>query len=249
MKSQMKKAIRNFLFLSLIMATTQSASCLPAPVPGSNFTPAQLELHHQLLNAITNNNIKEVTTLLARGLNINANQMGGVTPLTKAIEHGHEELCRLLINGGADVNKHVYFHTTPLMEAVRHGKTSIVKLLLEHGARLDNACRNMLFCASSNGSEDICNLLLATNFYTTDDRSTALIYAASKGHIGSCKLLLAHGADLNFTGRLKDDWENFLGERIQTTPLRAAAKNGHLGTLIFLMKAKFFQPSHGFPQR
>ncbi len=218
---------------------TQISLCLPPPVPASKFNHNQLELHRQLLKAIANNNINEVKSLVARGAIINAVEMGNVTPLAQAVEHEHEEICFFLITAGADVNKCIRHCTTPLMEAVRRGNTNIVKLLLTHGARVDNACRNMLFCAASNGYAAITKLLLECNdYYDQTARSTALIYAARNGHIETCKLLITHGADLNFTGIIQDNWENFLGERTHTTAFRAAARNGHFITWFVLMKAK-----------
>ena len=75
-----------------------------------------------------------VTLLLDAGWNVEARNIGGVTPLRLAAEHGHLETAKCLLLRGARIETQCNDKWTPLHEASRYGHASLVKLLLQCGA-------------------------------------------------------------------------------------------------------------------
>ncbi|HWR71996.1 MAG TPA: ankyrin repeat domain-containing protein [Nitrospirota bacterium] len=88
----------------------------------------------QLANAIVQNDIAAVRTLISGGAEVNEKSPDNFSPLHWAAEHGRTEIARLLIERGADVNCRSESYGTPLMVASYRGNRDTVKLLLEKGA-------------------------------------------------------------------------------------------------------------------
>ena len=122
-----------------------------------------------LMNYVAVNNIKEVKTLLDKGVDVNSKARGGMTPLMLAASVGDRMgIIDLLLAKGAEVNAKSESAMTPLMFAVG---VEEAKLLLEKGAEVN-----------------------AKN----DEGQTTLIRAV-EGYKGEefINLLLDHGADVN----------------------------------------------------
>jgi hypothetical protein len=81
-----------------------------------------------------------VLAFLERGLDVNATDSAGRTPLMEAIFGGHLETALALLKLGADVNAQDRDGWTPLMEAASKGRADFVRLLLARGA--DPRARN-----------------------------------------------------------------------------------------------------------
>jgi ankyrin repeat protein len=128
-----------------------------------------------------------VDLLLAHGADINACARFG-TALTFAAEGGDLSLVRFLVARGANVNARDAYRTV-LEAAVEH--PDVVRYLLRHGAEVDKPGRP--------GNWDI----------------TPLNRAAIVGAVGSIRVLLEYGADIN---RPAGDGD---------TPLMTAARAGH----------------------
>lgn len=121
-----------------------------------------------------------VSSLLAKGANVNAVGLTGDTSLLAAdnfdwvlepiLVSQNEEFVRRLTTAGADVNAHDINGVTPLIMAAQYGDVGVVQFLLDHGANV--------------GSRD--HIL----------GSSALLRADLK-HPDLIKLLLDHGADVN----------------------------------------------------
>jgi ankyrin repeat protein len=80
-------------------------------------------------------NIEAVKQHLAAGVDVNASNFAGWTPLHRAANKGHTEIIQLLIANGADVNaKHDAFETTPLHDAARNGHKEVAELLIATSA-------------------------------------------------------------------------------------------------------------------
>ena len=131
-----------------------------------------------------------VKLLIERGADVNMRadimtEEESCTPLCMALNKGHEEVAVLLIEHGADVNAvgleakegEVTVSVTPLMQAVGMGLPHATKLLLERGAEVDKETEP----SRGGGSISV----------------TALMYAATAE---VAKLLLDHGAQVNFQG-------------------------------------------------
>lgn len=87
-----------------------------------------------LFNAILKNRGRMVGSILKMGVNINAKNLQGVTPLLAAAEQGRGEIVKLLLEQGADVRHTNAAGETAYDIAVASGHEDIVTLLLQHGA-------------------------------------------------------------------------------------------------------------------
>ena len=133
---------------------------------------------------------------------------------------------------GAATMESVSTSDAKLYNSSIHGDIERVIAALAQGGKV--AMRNHqgftpLLVAAYYGHTDICGLLLAhgsnVNEVNPDNKSTALHFAASKGHNASVEALLSWGAEVNL--------QNYIGY----TPLHLACQHGHLICVLTLLKA------------
>ncbi|CAF9942648.1 MAG: hypothetical protein HETSPECPRED_007368 [Heterodermia speciosa] len=118
-----------------------------------------------------------------------------------------------------------------LLAASANGCLPLVEAMVDRGVALNGSLDEFgdqcaLQLAAYGGHEDVISYLLAKGtlqdgFFRGNDPITA---AAAQGHVGSIKLLLQHGADINSR-------HGYRG----TTPLREAARNNHVDAVRFLL--------------
>lgn len=155
--------------------------------------------------------------------NITQNPEGG-TCLMAAASAGHLHTVDLLISKGANVDQTCTYGRTALFCAASNGHAQIVRNLIDHGAHahLFSACSDRttpLIKASYRGHTDVVSVLLehpacdvdATNAYG----ETALIAAASCGHLGIVRALLSANASVD------------TAQKYGATPIFCAAAYGH----------------------
>ena len=130
----------------------------------------------RLYRACNDNDLRAVTALLAKGVNVNASSADGFTALIIAASKGHVEILKILLNAGADTSIQNEHGATALHYAAQNGHVEILKALLDAGADVNIKCE--LYAG------------------------TALIIAASKGHVEIVKALLDSGADANIQNEL-----------------------------------------------
>jgi ankyrin repeat protein len=87
-----------------------------------------------LSSAAANRDSKEVTRLLASGIDPNGRDAAGGTALVAAAMGGCPECVRLLLDAGAGLNIDDGGGWTPLMYAAWRGKTECLSVLLAAGA-------------------------------------------------------------------------------------------------------------------
>jgi ankyrin repeat protein len=150
-----------------------------------------------------------VLLLLDAGVPVDGVMEKGRTPLMRAAAAGHVNVVRLLLSRGAAINAADEGGRTALHYAAQERKPAAVRFLLEKGA-LVNAC--------AKGHIEDRGVWLAAG--------TPLHMAARWGALDICKLLMEHGADVNFSPPASGQ-----------TPLIAAARHGRTETVNALLAA------------
>ncbi|KAI8663498.1 NACHT-sigma domain-containing protein [Fusarium keratoplasticum] len=163
------------------------------------------------------------------GINIDARDSDGRTPLSWAAEGGHEAVVRLLLDRGAHTEVPDKESRTPLWRAAEKGHEAVVRLLLDRGAHTevpDKESRTPLWRAAEKGHEAVARLLLDRGAHTeAADKGgwTPLLWAAAMGRRAVVRLLLDRGAHLEAA-----DLEG-------RTPLLWAAEKGHEAVVRLLL--------------
>ncbi|KAH7008750.1 ankyrin repeat-containing domain protein [Ilyonectria destructans] len=96
------------------------------------------------------------------GINIDAKDSHGRTPLSWAAENGHEAVVRLLVDRGAHTEAADKKGRTPLLRAAKNGHEAVVRLLVDRGAHTeaaDRKGRTPLSWAAADGREAVVRLL------------------------------------------------------------------------------------------
>jgi len=91
----------------------------------------------ELIDAVVNNDIEEVETLLNNGADINIQDNDGDTALMLASKYGRTDIVRLLLDHGANSFIRNFLSKTALMIASEYGRTDIVRLLLDQVVDID----------------------------------------------------------------------------------------------------------------
>ncbi len=153
----------------------------------------------QLLDAVEKN-FSTVRALLDQGVNANARDDYGWTPLMWAAKYGHKEIVELLLNKNVDIDAKDNNGYTALMFATMSGHKDVVELLIEAGADVnarDDFGKTALLNPARNGYKDIVEFLLqqgADINAQAEDGKTALKYAIQFGHKDIVNLLLSKRA-------------------------------------------------------
>lgn len=103
-----------------------------------------------------------VKDLVARGANLNAQDVDGDTALHCAVKTGNVNLVKLLIEKGASIKTRDKLGSTPLMWAGGYGQDQAARILLEHGAdpnEKDDQGRNAAQWADDNAHHELGDFL------------------------------------------------------------------------------------------
>ena len=116
-----------------------------------------------LLDAIKQNNLDEVISLIENGVNINPETKDWtISPLQVAIYLGHEQIAKTLILKGAKTNMQDSDGIYPIHRAVQKNQKEVVEILLQHGAdievKYDNLSSTPIAYATSSGSKEMVEL-------------------------------------------------------------------------------------------
>ncbi|KAK2737404.1 hypothetical protein FQN55_001142 [Onygenales sp. PD_40] len=190
------------------------------------FTPLAIAAMFDKLDA--------VKVLVKRGADVNMPTAGGDTVIFTTIFRRLVDVTKFLLENGADCSVVNDKGSTPLYIATLIGDLDMVKLLLDHGADPNGPPMTAkgsgpLSMAAQKNHLAIATLLLdrgadaTTKKYYKDNFVTPLLMAADDGYLEMTQLLVKRGADLGAA--------NCNG----TTPLHAAASNGHYPVVRYLL--------------
>jgi len=228
MKKSMQFSVSAILLLFVFFNSSKSIGST------SNKKPSDQEIQFHF--AIRDGDIEKVRTLIANGVDVNARDNYGNTPMTRLIDilfmepqNEHVEILKLLVANGANVREKGDFDATALHWAASEAHKDLAELLIAKGTEInarDMEDQTPLHMASFEGNLDIAKLLIAkgADINSQDNfRRTPLHRAAFFGHKDIVKLLVAKGADIT----MKD----YSG----CSPIHDAAWQDHTDIVEFLI--------------
>ncbi len=166
------------------------------------FSACNLHGGNALCEAVKQESLTSVRTLLTCNIDANSPNEKGNYPLTFAAINGHTHIIKLLIINGARVNdfsKNPYVKLAPLHLAARYGYTSATELLIEYGSNVNikgiNAGITPLHCASERGHYHIVQILLNNNAHVNaiSNNDSTPLDVAEKDNVK--QLLIAYGGN------------------------------------------------------
>ena len=184
-----------------------------------------------LLEAVKNNEIAEVRSLLAAGADVNFVGPEGWTSLHWAAWYANIEMVELLVDAGANVDAVNADGETPLYLAVDNGYTETVELLVDAGANVDAVDADgwtSLHLAAWYANIEMVELLVdagANVDAVNADGETPLYIAVDNGYTETVKLLVDAGANVNSATTDRQ------------TPLHEASERGAIKTVKLLVDA------------
>ena len=212
-----------------------------------------------------------VKILLSEGAYTESKSSSGATPLMFAAALNHTIITKYLLNNGADCNtKHSFASSTALHFAVEMNNVEIIEILCNNSkcnveAEKSHGGRSIHIAAEANAEQSLITLLTKCNVDIESkllNDTTAMYLAALNGLTNIVKILIDHGAKLDFampTVSRRDisinnnhnkygspnipnpEYNNFhypdknLEIGNGATPLHAATENGHYDTAKLLL--------------
>ena len=183
-----------------------------------------------LCSAVRKNDLKAIADLLNTGADPNIKSLGGVLPMTEAVDAGNTEAVMLLLKAGADPNLESR-NERPLTAAVCRKNPEMVQLLIAAGADLNKADPDRvtpLSAAVYRDADECLKLLLEAG---ADPNAwegrlySPLFIACTRMKRKNICVLLKYGADINEI--------NGFGSR----PLHIAASSGSAACMACLIRA------------
>lgn len=161
-----------------------------------------------LVTAVRDGNIAAVRALLKQGVDVNAVQGDGATPLHWAVHVDDLNAVELLIRAGARVDAANDTGVTPLYLACMNRNAPVVEKLLAAGANPNVTLLNgetvLMMCARSGTVAAVRNLLVrgaAVNAKEPLHHQTALMWAVAQRRPDVVETLIEAGADIHARSR------------------------------------------------
>jgi hypothetical protein len=120
--------MKNVLAFTILVISLLIAAC------GQRGTSPRSAQTEALFRATIEGNTDMVKSLVSSpGIDVNATNERGSTPLLEAARFGHDDICRVLIAAGADLKAKDNDGKTALMLAVQNNHDDVVRILKEAG--------------------------------------------------------------------------------------------------------------------
>jgi len=174
---------------------------VPNPIEGEKLPeeekgePEPKKQIYHLHQAAAEGSSERVKLLISGGVDVNAKDEKGNTPLHYAVNASKVDVVQLLVEAGADVNARGNSNRLPLYMAVEEDNIAIAEYLIAHGADV-NADRP-LEDAPYYSSIEMVQLLIANGADINAGPWTALHSAVDKGWMELVELLIRNGAEVN----------------------------------------------------
>lgn len=184
--------------------------------------------------AVQMQNMDVVKALLARGVNVNAENDQQITPLMLAAQAGNAKLVQLLLAHGAEIDKKDIKQNTALHYAIISENQEIALQLapLMRNVHCKNVKGNTPFMlAAVHGLLPVLSAIVKINpsCQQVNKRGlNALHLAAIYGYSDAVSYLVQQGFDIDVPQRLKD--EKKAKSKTQLTSLQLAARQGNIET-------------------
>ena len=197
------------------MASEAPTSADGAAAKAADVPPVPLHSGAELLAACKSRDAVEVKRLLGvAGIDVNAEDENGWTPLHYACEKGHKELALALVANEADVNAKNKNDMTPLLYACEKGHKEVALALVANGADVNardeevvtqllaagafHSGAELLACKNGEPDEAVPLLGIGADVNAKNkDGLTPLHYECAKGHKEVALALIANEADVN----------------------------------------------------
>ncbi|MDA7520850.1 ankyrin repeat domain-containing protein [bacterium] len=144
---------------------------------------------------------------LNKGVDVDKEELSGLTPLHYAARLVHKEIAELLIDKGANVNAVWGGRVTPLHEAAWWGRKEIAELIITAGADVNAKVsdgRTPLAMAIDQNKPETADIIRKHGGMTSAELlsgMTLLHIAVKEGKTETIELLIAKGADVNAMDR------------------------------------------------
>ena len=183
---------------------------------------------------VRDGDLEGVQDYLDAGLDINAKDQNGSTPLHWAALEGHKEIVEFLINKQADVNAKDNTGNTPLDLAIRYERLSIADLLRAEGGNTAEELITLINAATNGDFASVQEQLDAGVDINARDKNgwTPLHWAALGGYTKIVGILIDNGAQINATDELGDTPLDFAN--VESAKL-LILKGGKTGMQLALM--------------
>jgi len=139
--------------------------------------------------AALNGDYPTVKKAVESGMEVDATNENGSTPLMLAAFNGHKKIVEFLLQEGAKVNKTDSFSRNALIYAASGSNSETVQVLIEAGAQLDHTDQaegfTAIMFAASEGQTEVVKILLeagADPSIKDKDGDAALDFARNNGH-------------------------------------------------------------------
>ena len=185
-----------------------------------------------LIDALKAGDPARVRTLVGQGVDVNAGDPDGTTPLHWGVHANDPSIVELLLAAGADATATNRYGVAPIALAAVNGNAPIVQLLLDAGVDANTTLaegETALMTAARTGAREVVELLLDhgadVNTAEAWRGQTALMWAAAEGHAHVIQTMLSHGAQIS--ARSTKGW----------TALLFAVREGRIDVVQTLLEA------------